>query len=319
VGSSSINVEKLLRNLGIEANRSGIRWVAKCPNPKHDDSEPSWSIIDTPGRDKHGSQYCFACKFGGGPWELAAAVWKVSVEEAGARIRERGIDERTVPKASPVVIFRSATRPVFTLPPFVVIPEPGGKWYQPALDYLLNDRGMTMEQVEKYGVGYCIKGRFANRVFFPVRDSAGTLLTYTARAIVKTMVPRYSQGLVSHGADPRPAIWGEAQWRGTETVTVAEGNFSALALERAGAPNVCAILGSDVTPEKRLKLSKFRRYLIATDPDPAGEKAARVIAETFRRRSPVERLGLRLSPDDMPHDELAASVRDALQKLKTVA
>jgi 5S rRNA maturation endonuclease (ribonuclease M5) len=56
----NIDVGRLLERLGIEAKRRGREWVAKCPNPAHEDHSPSWRIRDEPGATKHGYHKCFA-------------------------------------------------------------------------------------------------------------------------------------------------------------------------------------------------------------------------------------------------------------------
>jgi DNA primase len=93
-------------------------------------------------------------------------------------------------------------------------------------------------------------------------------------------------------------------------VTIAEGVFGALALERAGAPNPTAILGSYLTPEKFNLLKRFETILVATDPDDAGEKVTKSLG-TLGRRARVIRLGMSRSPDDCTPEELRDVVRCA--------
>lgn len=305
-----IPVPGLLEELGIKGTRRGGKWVALCPNPKHEDHHPSWSIVDREGDKKTGSHHCFSCGWGGGPWELAAAVWGVTVDEAADRLVAR-FARPAEPEAVSVPTVRiampGAPRKPFALPLGVVVPEPGGKWYQPAWDYLVG-RGITPDQIARWGMGYATWGRCKNRVVWPVWTE-GKLRTFSARAIDPAMQLRYDAGKESMGAEPKRAIWGEARWdRGAGVVVVAEGVPSALALERAGAINPSALVGSYLTPDRARLLSVFPRVLIATDPDEAGNKAAEALS-VLGRRAKVFRLTLRLSPDDLPTPELAEVVR----------
>lgn len=314
VARGSVHVETLLRHLGIVAEKQGTKWVARCPNPAHDDESPSWAIIDRPGDRKHGSHFCFSCRFRGGPWELAAAVWGTDVEDAGRRLVKlygegRGAAAKAAPKV--VISLGPKTRAEYALPRSVVVP-PYTRWYAPALHYLLH-RGVVPAQIQRWGIGYSLRGRLRNRVVIPVRDASGRLLTYTARAIIKAVEgDRYDAGREKDGAAPRRAIWGEELWdRSTPTVTVAEGVFSGLALERAGAPNPCALLGSHLTEEKAFVLGRWPRILVASDPDPAGDRLFREIS-TMGRRVEVVRVELDLSPDDADPGGLRRAVEEAV-------
>lgn len=313
-GVRRTNVPLLLRHLGILAEPARGGWVAVCPSPAHVDRDPSWRIVDRPGHRTHGGHHCFSCKFGGGPWELAAAVWGVSVEEAGARLRDLGIDAGRLPPA-PAVTLRvelPSERKAFDLPSGVVFPGPGGRWFPGALRYL-EARGVTRAQCDRWGFGYALRGRLRLRVVMPVYTE-GALRTFSARSWVPGDGMRYDSGRERDGAQPRRAVWGEPLWdRARGMVTIAEGIFSALALERAGFPNVTALLGSQLTPERARVLTGWGHYVLATDPDAAGDGVARWLSQEGRRAR-VTRVRLSTSPDDAPADELRAALRFALRQ-----
>lgn len=315
----TLDVETLLRHLGIVATKdraSAHRWISTCPNPDHSDSEPSWSIIDRPGHRKHGSHYCFACKFRGGPWELAAAVWGIELRAAGARLREL-LGEGKIPDSAPKVVIRQPRHLLpFKLPLGTVIPGSEGRWFGPALEYL-EDRGVPRAQADRWGFGYAIRGRLRNRVIVPVYTE-GKLRTFSARAIAPGM-DRYEAGRRHEGARPKRALWGQPGFkRSLGIATVAEGVWSALALERAGAPNPCAMLGSDLTPARARILGQFDALLTGTDPDKAGDAVAEWIA-VLGRRAAIYRLELPEAPDDCSKGVLEAEVKKALDSLNQKA
>ena len=79
-----VNIEKMLKALGVEVtSRDGVELNAVCPNPDHEDTSPSWSIIDDPENERHGCHYCFACEFGGRPAKLVQARYGFSSLRAG--------------------------------------------------------------------------------------------------------------------------------------------------------------------------------------------------------------------------------------------
>lgn len=299
---SRIDVELLLRHLGIPAKKThGGKWVATCPEPSHRDSDPSWSIVDRPGDGLHASHYCFSCKFGGGPWELAAAIWGETPEEAGPKIDAVLLNGARPAEAPTVIVPTLAAPKKFKLPIGVEIPETIADWYEPALAYL-RSRGVTDDQILRYGIGYAIRGKLRLRVVIPV-FTAGELKTFSARAFAAG-VRRYDAGKEVDGARPSEAIFGEPFFEGRETITVSEGCFSALALERAGAINPCAILSSELTPGRILQIKRFKRVVVCTDPDKAGDHAAAVILNALGRRRYIERVRFPESPDDMDPEDL---------------
>lgn len=315
MSGSDLDVPGLLAKLGIKATTTGGgKWTAICPNPAHADSSPSWAIIDRPGKKKHGSHHCQACKWGGGPWELAAAIWGCTPREAGALLRESSPRESPPARYAPTVRIVDLSTRVdnfdYELPKGSVIPGPGGKWFGPALNYLL-DRGITRAQIDKWGIGYAIRGRLVNRVIFPVYNGSGDLLTFTARAIHKSTEQRYEQGKGRFGARPRAALYGEPFWkRSIGRLWLVEGTFGALAIERAGAPNPTALLGSEITPERTLALARWPEIVIATDPDKAGNAAADKL-QVLSRHSKLWRAPLPKSPDDLTPEEARSIVAES--------
>jgi DNA primase len=98
-----------------------------------------------------------------------------------------------------------------------------------------------------------------------------------------------------------------------DRVTIAEGTFSCLALERAGWPNVLGLLGSDVMGGRGIstRLHILAHYdgpfFVVTDPDSAGDRVAEalhVLDGLSGQRRDVIRVRLSQSPDDCAFDEL---------------
>jgi len=301
------DVGALLEALGIDAKRSGrTKWLARCPSPDHDDKHPSWFVRDDPGEKRHGFHLCKSCGFGGGLWDLVAAVRGVSVREARAFVRgfARGEDiprDASVPRVVSRLVVRHSH---LAFPAGVEFPREQRQWFEPALRYVL--RRASWDQVLRWGVGYATRGKLQHRVVVPVY-TAGALRTWSARSYLED-ARRYDMARRSDGARDDLAVFGEPGFDGADTATVAEGVWSALALERAGAVNPCALLGSAVTPGKAAVLSRFRRLVVATDPDDAGDAAARAVEQTLGRRLEVVRLRLEQSPDDAPESALRAAL-----------
>ena len=308
-----LDVEALLTALDIKFTRQGVKLRAACPNPDHKDSDPSWAIIDNPGSDKHAGHWCFSCKFGGGPWEIVRAVRGLDEEQAALFVHQLITGApRPFPGVPRVSVRSPANNDEFRLPPEVRIPSlDGSEWPAVFADYIAS-RGLTEEQLVRWRVGYATRGPLAWRIVIPVH-TRGRLVAHVGRAVFDDR-ERYDMPKKKFGARPSLAVFGEPLVEPARRVlTIAEGSFSMLALERAGAPNPVALLGSDWSPGKAAVLSsvEWDLIIIATDPDAAGDRVALDISRSYRR-STIRRLRMDQSPDDCGHVDLRAAVQHAL-------
>lgn len=315
-----VPVPRLLEQLSIRAKKEGRLWKATCPSPEHLDKHPSWSIVDD-GGPRHASHWCHACGFGGGPWELAAAVLGLGIDEAGEWVwkhvvggQNRATEEEDVPRLR---IVAPRPRPLeMAIPNHVRIPSvDGSDWYPRALSYL-EGRGIPEWQRVRWHIGYATLGRCAWRVFVPVY-TGGRLLSYVARSWIDDGRPRYDAGRREDpGCRPDAALFGEPGFDLEVRVAVAtEGVFKAMAMERADAPNPCAILGANnLGPDKIALLTQFDALLVATDPDKAGNECAEKLSDLVVRYTEPVRVELARAPDDATDDENRAAWREAIRR-----
>lgn len=312
-----IDVEKLLTVLGMQYERRGRTLRGVCPNPDHHDTSPSWGIVDAPGSADHAGHHCFSCKFGGGPWELVMAVRGVDEDEAFAFVGDVVSGSPRLPEGVPTVTIKQpAPRREFVLPSGVQIPSIDGSTWPDAFARYLERRGVTGEQVERWRIGFATSGSLKWRVVIPVH-TRGRLVAYVARSIFADRSVRYDMpNRGTPGANPAMALLGEPLLDPSlRVLTIAEGSFSMLALERAGALNPVALLGSDWSPEKSniLTAVEWDHVLIATDPDMAGDRVARAISASFRStKTKVSRVSLVQSPDDSEQGSLRTALEHAL-------
>lgn len=311
-------MEALLKALDIPYKRHGYNLTALCPSPDHNDSKPSWTIVDRPGSAKHGGHKCWSCGFRGGPWELVIAVR--GVDEDGAADFVKAIVTGKPREFAGVPTVRVRVPPPaayeYCLPPGVCIPSlDGSEWPDVFADYL-ERRGVTAEQIIQWHIGFATRGPLAWRVVIPVH-TRGRLVAHVARAVFDDR-ERYDmptrRGRNVRNAQPEAALFGEPLLDPTFPVlTIAEGSFSKLALDRAGAPNTVALLGSDWSAEKAaiLTVMPWQHVIVATDPDDAGDRVARSISMNFRSKK-ISRIRLGESPDDCELVLLRDAVHSAL-------
>jgi len=317
-------IRDVLNLLGIDALRKGLRWWAACPGsrrlvdgkPAHADGvdrHPSWMIWDDDRGTRAGLHYCYACGFSGSVVDLVVQVRGCSPTDAKKLLKDAAAGIKQDPVASVRVQLVSSSRRL-VLPDSICF-DPLEKWVTPARRYVLG-RGIEPWQVDRWRLGYALEGRLAFRVVFVTRDAHGRPLNYTARTFINDpSEKRYLNGQDDEGID-HGAIFGEEHWPDLESrgdIVVTEGAINGLAAEVAHPMAIGALSGSNLHPAHVSKLSTFRRALVMTDPDRAGDKAARAIEGALGRWFDVVRVrppeGFDLA--GMPIDERRAMIVEA--------
>lgn len=291
---------RLVVRLGLRVERHGDELRALCPNPEHDDRDPSWSI-----NVRTGSHGCWSCGWGGSPGDLAAAVvgsslawdWSDGWKWIEARGLLLGGDENALDVELELV---GAETKRLVMPWGVVQDESLGDWPTPIRRYA-ESRGLTREQVATWRIGFAVHGKVAGRIVIPVYDAAERLASWTARSYDGSE-PRYLTPKEADGPDPG-AIFGECEWPSLstrQTVVIVEGALDALAVDRAVGGAVAGLLGAArVRTEggtgssmQLAKLATFARAVVLTDSDPAGDRAWEELRAGLGRHCRVERARL---------------------------
>ncbi len=311
-----IDVPRLLQLLFIEAKKKGRAWSAICPSGLHSDRHPSWSIREEPGTRRNGKHHCFSCKFSGTAIDLTAHVLEMTLQGANDFINERALLE-----VHPALAIRyeigSPIRRACTIPPGVYFGEELESWVYRARSYM-ESRGITSQQVDRWGLGYAVDGRLAGRVVFPTRDRNGRLLAWTARTYLNSE-KRYLAA--SEGDNPDvDSIFGEQHWTGIKQdsiLVLTEGGINALAVERVSPHYIGALSGSHLEPGHAMKLSNFPGVIILTDPDQAGDDAALKLEAMLGRHLVTERLRLqeKEDPDSVDPEYLRGLIQACSQRM----
>lgn len=316
------DVPMLLRALRINAERKGSMLWASCPSPLHDDSTASWRIISDPTNDRYGQHRCYGCGWGGYAVHLVEVVQGISREEAREWLRLNG---NSGPLPTEVEVVSSMPRGYkgFTLPEGVVTASELDplEWPRPVKRFLV-ERGVTIDQCRKWGLGFAGRGKLRGRIVIPIRDATGRLLSYTGRTFIGDEL-RYKDAHLKDGAD-LAAIFGAEYWPNIpgmgnlDPLVICEGAFNALAIERvAPGLELAALFGSNLVPLHLSRLAPFQRIVMATDPDNAGNRVAGELEMALRRRADIVRLELPPKKDcnDLPAWDLKERLQVALSKL----
>ena len=128
-----------------------------------------------------------------------------------------------------------------------------------AWNYLRN-RGITMDDVYKYNLGYCEYGNYKNMIIIPSYDENGKLNYYTGRSFEKDPFRKYRNPEASRNIIPFELF---INW--DLPLILCEGPFDAIAIKRNAIP----LLGSNVQGSlmKKIVTSTVKKIYIALDSD----------------------------------------------------
>jgi hypothetical protein len=128
-----------------------------------------------------------------------------------------------------------------------------------ALAYI-KSRGITEEDILKYGIGYCETGRYANMVIIPSYDAKGNLNYFTGRSFEKEPSVKYRNPSVSRDIIPFELF---INWE--LPLILCEGPFDAISIKR----NVIPLLGKNIQSNlmKKIVMSSVEKIYIALDKD----------------------------------------------------
>ncbi len=135
-------------------------------------------------------------------------------------------------------------------------------YFKQAWNYV-KKRNITDEMLQKYRIGFCYEGKYANRIIIPSFDDNGEINYFIARSYLTRTKKKYD----NPEAPKEIIIWNEHLINWTETIYLVEGAFDSIFL-----PNSIALLGKFVSTELFKKLyEKAKKIVIVLDGDAWGD------------------------------------------------
>ena len=128
-----------------------------------------------------------------------------------------------------------------------------------ALSYI-KSRGITEDDILKYGIGYCEQGRYANMIIIPSYDAKGNINYFTGRSFEKQSTIKYKNPTASRDIIPFELF---INWE--LPLILCEGPFDAISIKR----NVIPLLGKNIQSNlmKKIVMSSVEKIYIALDKD----------------------------------------------------
>lgn len=122
-------------------------------------------------------------------------------------------------------------------------------------------RGLTDIDFVRYGIGYCMKGKYADRVVIPSYDENNALNYFVARSLNSGTYLKY----VNPDIDKSNCIIFENLINWDEPIILCEGVFDAMAIRRNAVP----LLGQNISPAlmKKIVTSSVPQIYLVLDRD----------------------------------------------------
>ena len=289
----------------IHIEKKGKNYVALCPF--HDDHDPSLSISEEKKIYK-----CFVCGNGGNVFTFVSNYKKINFAEAVKEVADiigkpLNIELDDKPKkVSPYQKYYDILNSTITYSNYLLTASKAGLT---ALDYLKN-RGMDENIINHFNIGYNPEGNyiyeylvsqgfkdndmyecnivrqlddgphdvFYKRILFPIHDSYGNPVGFTARNFTDQNSAKYI-----NTSETKIYIKGELLYnyhrsqgacKQSSKVIICEGVLDVIAFYKAGIENVVATLGTACSKMQLQLLSKLSKTLIFSyDGDKAGKAA----------------------------------------------
>ncbi len=328
---SAITMEQVLKHYDLFSQFKKGSDSLSGPCPIHKGSNPTQFRVSI----SKNIWNCFSeCKHGGNTLDFIARMENVSIHAAALKAMEwfhfdpqsmsadaEGEKEESKETAKSAVA--TPAKPA----PKKHIPEPPTSGPNKALKFRLDklerehpyllERGLTLETLVEFGVGYCAKGMMADRIAIPIHNMEGGVVAYAGRypgeppeGTPKYKLPqgfRKSQELFNiDRAVKEPADM---------PLVVVEGFFDCMKLHQLGVKKVVALMGSTMSAaqEEIIRTYVFghrnSRVIIILDEDEAGtagreDIATRLAKFVFVKVHTFDEDGKQ--PDGMTDDEVAA-------------
>ena len=126
--------------------------------------------------------------------------------------------------------------------------------------YLTLERGIPKEMFEKYRVGFCLEGKYKNRIIIPSYDEDGELNYFISRTYKDKVKPPY----LNPSANRDIIIFNEGLINWDSTVFLVEGGFDFFSFP----VNTIPLLGKKMSQSLFFKLLKHKPHVvIILDPD----------------------------------------------------
>jgi DNA primase len=343
----SLDFAAVLRHYNVELKqKKGDQYQTFCPLPGHQGSRRSPSFSAHVERRIF---QCFGCGARGNVLDFVVLMEgkdlrnTQQVREVAQMLQERfavptavNDERRPAPPASAQRRAGPPAKPVAKTPHQTLI-NPPLDFELRGLDFdhpYLYERGFTRKTVERFGLGFCSRARYAGRLAIPLHNPEGQLVGYAGRLTkdgeISEKNPKYLfpcdriRNDVVHEFRKSVLLYNaHTITKPVSDLVVVEGFASVWWLWQLGFFNCVAIMGSSCSEDQGRLIAKLiepryanvpasgGRAWVLTDGDPAGQRCASSIFEQVSMARSVR--WPRLAKDQQPTDLSAEQLLKVLE------
>ncbi len=293
----------------VQLRRSGKNYMGFCPFHPNTRT-PSFVVFPTSGTwrcfgqcNEGGDIFSFTMKKQG--WDFSETL-KYLADKAGVQLKPPTPEELVAEEEHAQL--RSLLEDACTYYRQMLRHSPEG---HKAHAYLTG-RGLSDEIIETFGLGYApnareaiiqyfkakghtetnlieaglvseredgsIYDKFRHRIIFPIRDGRGRMTGFGGRVLDPEDIPKFLNSPQTPVFDKSALLYGlehaRTPIRALDQVVIVEGYLDVIALHQAGFTNTVSPMGTALTEHQMRLLKRLtRRFILALDPDAAGDKA----------------------------------------------
>ncbi|WP_369017251.1 DNA primase [Thermatribacter velox] len=335
----------------VDLKPAGKNYRALCPF--HEEKTPSFIVSP-----EKGIFHCFGCGVGGNIFSFIMKIEGVSFPEAVTIIAEKygvSLPERKSDFLSGEALERKRLLELHrVLQRFyqAQLANPQSQEAQKAKRYLLEERGLKLETIERFGIGFSppegretlnylmkqgfsgkeflssgagvlskggqLLDRFRGRITFALHDDQGRIIGFAGRSL-SGETPKYVNAPDSPVFSKSKTLYGlfaaKGSIRKAGKAVVVEGYMDFLALYEAGVGNCVASMGTAFTSQQASLLRRYTQQVtLCFDSDSAGEAATLRGVELLRAQG-LEVKIVRIPPPFDPDSLLRQRGKEALFKI----
>ncbi len=295
----AVTMEEILNHYGLldRMKRNGDNLSGCCPI--HKGKNPTQFRVSL----EKNLWNCFSeCKHGGNVIDFISRMEDVSAYAAAQKAIEWfKLSEEMVyaeGAAAPQEEAEAAPRPKAATT-VVQEPKPEGTAPNPPLTFRLDnlqrdhpylaERGLTLETIVDFGVGFCAKGMMAGRIAIPIHNAKGQVVAYAGRHVGDPaegtpkykLPPGFRKSLELFNLDRAKQASPDLP------LIVVEGFFDAMKLHQLGHRKVVALMGSSMSAAQedliRRHTDQHSLIVVMLDEDEAGRSARDEIASRLAK------------------------------------
>ena len=150
--------------------------------------------------------------------------------------------------------------------------------------YLLEQRGLTLETIVDFGIGFCSKGMMAGRIAIPIHNVSGEVVAYAGRFPGEPGedTPKYKLPQGFRKSQELFNIDRVAKEPQTKPLIIVEGFFDCMKLHQFGCKKVVALMGATLSAAQEELIKKYTfsesKIIVMLDENEAGQAGREDIA-----------------------------------------